>query len=558
MKTCSMCGTLLFDDVIICTKCGHNLTEGDKGESAEEQKEEVKEGVVKEVEPSSESESEQDDQQKEKVETKEEEPPLKEGESSDSNEIEDSVADSSEKRQKWLEEQDKIKAELASIMSRVGKKRAPMQPGQVGYSPVTSQIQVRVTQDPFSKPVGVSPQINPLGHQTVVTIPQPVPQDAMAQSALGPTAGQDQTPGSVPGLEPQQTGGLSDFDKQELLRELDDLRNEGYNVSRLEKIIEEDPGNAWKSFSEFLDDIEQINQLRSNLEGVNTEGLPQLATRKNEILLKMNNPDSLSEIKNEISEFEKQVSEAKIQAPTPTPTPPATPGAPVKDKKAEQLEKFIALGKDAIKQKDYNKALRIFTKTLELDPNNKEILFFKKKLEVKIVETKTSSEQTQDQFSTQPSASYPAESQTAPVPQPQAVVTVQPGLGPQLQTTPQVQGQVPSQPQAVSMSPDEVGKKKKKKKKKIITQKPQVEMQPVSVPTVPSPQPLPAQTVDVENGEFDGPKTAAEFEALGFNAYINKDYPKALEFFEKVLEIDPNFPNVENLKNECLMRLGKG
>ena len=46
-------------------------------------------------------------------------------------------------------------------------------------------------------------------------------------------------------------------------------------------------------------------------------------------------------------------------------------------------------------------------------------------------------------------------------------------------------------------------------------------------------------------------RSATELEALGFNAYINKDYQKALEFYEKVLEIDPNFPGVKARIDEC-------
>ena len=108
---------------------------------------------------------------------------------------------------------------------------------------------------------------------------------AQGSPMAAPTAA---APGG-PGI--QQTGGLSEFDKQELLRELDDLRNEGYNVSRLEKIIEENPGNAWKAFSEFLDDIEKLNQHRSRLENLDISGLPDLAAKKNEILSKINDPD---------------------------------------------------------------------------------------------------------------------------------------------------------------------------------------------------------------------------------------------------------------------------
>jgi len=82
---------------------------------------------------------------------------------------------------------------------------------------------------------------------------------------------------------------------------------------------------------------------------------------------------------------------------------------------------------------------------------------------------------------------------------------------------------------------------------KPVTPQPAVVAQPSAAP----------QSAEAAGGVGDGPRSAAEFEALGFNAYINKDYPKALDFYEKVLQIDPNFPNVQNIIDECLMRLGK-
>ncbi len=543
MKTCSMCGTLLFDDVMICTKCGHNLsgkvTKDTTAKVADEE-------MVEEPETTT---------------PEEEETTIETGSEIKPDEAQDKLMESSEKRKQWLEEQEKIKAELASIMSRVGKKQSLRRPLQVG--PVaTGQAQIPPGLDPFHKPVGVTPRLSPMGIQTGPT--------TSGSAQISPIE-QDEIDSGAP-IESQEAGGLSDFDKQELLRELDDLRNEGYKVSRLEKIIEEDPANAWKSFSAFLDDIEHINQERSRLDELDTEEFPELTAKKNEILSKMGDPDLLPEIKNNIEELEKQLSAAKEKvavAPAPIPSTVTVSGA-VKDKKTEQLEKFIALGKDAIKQKDYEKALKIFSKTLELDPNNKEILFFKKKLEAKIAELGEPGLPTiqQVQAPAQVTVQVPPRTQVT-AQSPTRPITV-----PQQPTQTAIQPQRPVTPTPFYQQPTDMGeqKKKKKKKKKISASKPSFipgvprtptqaqvptpKPAPTQIPT-PKPAPPPAQAVNIENDSMEGPKSAAEYEALGFNAYINKDYPKALEFFEKVLEIDPTFPNVENLKNECLMRLGK-
>ena len=49
----------------------------------------------------------------------------------------------------------------------------------------------------------------------------------------------------------------------------------------------------------------------------------------------------------------------------------------------------------------------------------------------------------------------------------------------------------------------------------------------------------------------------AEVEALGFNSFINKEYDKALEYYEQVLAIDPNFPGAAAQRDKCLEALGQ-
>jgi tetratricopeptide (TPR) repeat protein len=533
-----------------CTKCGHDISgNGKDGEvpgpeaTGPEVVEAAESGdMAAEPEGTGENTSETESASESEPEAEAETPipaeaPVEESVSEPAGDVavttaeesktENGLKEASNQRKKWLEEQNKIKAELASIMSRVGKRKSPSTMFS-GGSTMTDMPQGQSSSAaPYSKPVGVTPQLNPIGQTQVI------PQQAVdaPESAAAPGTQE----------------GLSDFDKKELLRELDDLRAEGYDVSRLETIIEEDPGNAWKAFSEFLDDIEKVNKQRTKLENMDTTGFAELTTKKDEILNMANNPDLLQDVMTQTDELEQQL-EAEKQKQAATPAPGPAPGAE-EARKIEQIEKYISAGKDALRLKDYEKALKIFTKTLELDPNNKEIQFFKKKLETKLSESPTAQA---------PAPGVAAAPQPSPTP-----VSVQPQLQGQPQVTAptpvQVQGQAQPQPQAISTAPAPKGKKKKKKKK-VASQKPtptpSVAVAPQPTPT-PTPAPVPSPANVVDDSGIEGPKTAAEYEALGFNAYINKDYPKALEFFEKVLELDPSFPNVENLKNECLIRLGR-
>jgi tetratricopeptide (TPR) repeat protein len=508
---------------------GESVEVAAQPEGTEESTDEVESTPEAEVEPDAESETPTPSETS--AEEPVSEPVANEAEAAGAaeagSEPEDPLKEASNKRKKWLEEQDKIKAELANIMSRVGKKKTSATM-MGGGSPMADMPQGQTsTAAPYSKPVGVTPQLNPMDDSQVMTQPvEGAPTQPMAQGAQE---------------------GLSDFDKKELLRELDDLRAEGYDVSRLESIIEEDPGNAWKAFSEFLDDIEKVNKQRGRLEGIDTTGFDELSAQKDEILNMANNPDLLQDVIAKTDELEQLLESSKQEQITAPPLGPA-PGAE-EARKIEQIEKYISAGKDALRLKDYDKALKIFTKTLELDPNNKEIQFFQKKLEAKLSESPTAP----SPIPTSVSASAHAPAQ-APAPgyspQPQQPMEQQP-----LSVSAQPQAVSPTpvaaQPQRQAVSPVQAPKgKKKKKKKKVVPQ------QPTPQPSV-AEAPVPTPVAAVDDNEIEGPKTAAEYEALGFNAYINKDYPKALEFFEKVLELDPSFPNVENLKNECLIRLGR-
>jgi tetratricopeptide (TPR) repeat protein len=66
-------------------------------------------------------------------------------------------------------------------------------------------------------------------------------------------------------------------------------------------------------------------------------------------------------------------------------------------------------------------------------------------------------------------------------------------------------------------------------------------------PPPPAPPPAPSTASD----------NPAEVEALGFNAFINKEFDKALEYYEQVLAIDPNFPGAAAQRDKCLEALGR-
>lgn len=496
-----MCGTLLFDDAEKCTKCGNDMTDKpSSGDPAVAQEEAPKEPEP-EVEPTAEDSGSGD------------------------------LSETSAQRKKWLEEQEKIKSELANIMGRVGRKKKPAVPPMAGGpvptptpTPTAVPNPTMAQAIPNSNPANPAQLPNPQ-QATVQPAPQQVPmQNVQPAPQPGSNTGVGTAAEQPPFQAPTPPGeGLSEVDKAELKQELDDLRNEGYNVSKLEKIIVENPGDAWRAFNDFLDDVEKLNQLKSRLESCNTEGLPALEAEKNNLISSINDPDYMSQYEGNITQFENKLLSEKSKLSQ------VSEEEELDKKRVEQFSKLVELGKEAYRLKDYDKAMNMFTKADQLSPGNKEIVFFKKKIEARLAEA--------------------------------AGVDT---------------GDLAGAPEAIGGDK----KKKKKKKKKLVSRKatPGVEAPgPPAQPPMGAPPPaealaqqppMPAQPVqppppgaqaapEAAGDDSDGPRTAAEFEALGFNAYINKDYPKALEFYEKVLQIDPNFPNVQNIISECLMRLGK-
>jgi tetratricopeptide (TPR) repeat protein len=357
-----------------------------------------------------------------------------------------------EKKKEWLSEQSKIKDELQDLISRLG-----------GDSESGGSASTETT--------------------TAVSKPTESLLEQSTKSLLG-----DRSSISAPKSEKDP----------ELMKELEDLRTEGFNVSRLEKAIDENPGSAWKIFSQFLDDVDKIKGLRQRLDDLDTTGREiQIANIKS----KLNNPDLASELETQITELEQSPPASGLgedRAPVSFKSAEPEP-APKKEEhvKENKLDELIEAGKDAYRVDDFQSALKFFKAALKMDPDNKQVQFFKKKTVGKITEA--------DQGIKSVSAELES-----------------------------ISGEeaYESWDQELTAGPKK-GKKKKKKKGKLKKKKAKVK----------------------GKKEVAESRSATELEALGFNAFINKDYQKALEFYKKVLEIDPNFPGVKARIDECQGKL---
>lgn len=374
--------------------------------------------------------------------------------------------------------------------------------------------------------------------------------------------------------------------KEELISEINDLRNEGYDVSRLDRIVDIDPTSAWQEFVKFMDDIEVLQKLRTRYSELDTTGF---SDESESIRNKLDNPDLIHQIERELDNLEELISS----------------GSAAEDKGG--LQELIAAGKEAFKSSEYQKALNFYKSALKIDPNNREVEFYRRKTEAKLQALSSMNEgvgaapaaggfapqpagipATKTSVSPKPMSptAAPASGRTAVKPaavriQTKAAVkpTVQTGAG----GTAPVRSSIPTganvevkQPLSVSMTPKmptkgtgvKTGIKKPApgiKSKKLAVKKPGVGAVKPGIkvkprPAAPTPAPAPARTL-APAPAAPAPKPAsgnpAEVEALGFNAFINKEYQKALEYYEQVLALDPNFPGAKAQRDKCLEFLGK-
>ena len=158
----------------------------------------------------------------------------------------------------------------------------------------------------------------------------------------------------------------------------------------------------------------------------------------------------------------------------------------------EKKNKLIESGKSAFRVGKLVKAIEYMDSALLIDPDNKEVQFFKTKTLAKLSESVKSDKR---------------------------IRAAQDEIG-------AIAGEEPLE------SWDEMkskkGKKKKRKKEKAKAKK-----------------------------EAGKTRSATELEALGFNAFINKDYKKALKYYKNVIAQDPDFPGVKARIKECKDKMGK-
>jgi tetratricopeptide (TPR) repeat protein len=364
--------------------------------------------------------------------------------------------------------------------------------------------------------------------------------------------------------------------KNELMSEINDLKEEGFDVSRLERIVSIDPTSAWQEFVKFMDDIDTLQKLRKRYSELDTTGFENLSQS---IRNKMDNPDLVIQIERELDEIETKIAQ----------------GHPVEDQGG--LKELIDAGKDAFKNMEYQKALNFYTSALKIDPNNREVQFYKKKTEAKLTALSSMKGAPEVEVEATDPASYQPAAVAPPALAPQPTVrpskprtpmkppmrrVVKPGVRPAAappprkkatKTAPKValkpkaappKASIPTganvevkTPLSVSMTPklpsEQRGPPKPRTKVPTPTMKPKPALFKSPKPAAAPPAPKAQAAAPEPEVASDNP---AEIEALGFNAFINKDYQQALHHYEQVLAIDPNFPGAAGQRDKCLEALG--
>jgi tetratricopeptide (TPR) repeat protein len=424
---------------------------------------------------------------------------------------------SPQQRSKWLEEQEKIKRELEALKGKVSK----------DFS-VNSALDID-EQDDIFKLDDISEEEIQVAAEGLVSRSRPLTPEEEAK-------------------------------KTELLSELNDLKAEGYDVSRLERIVNVDPTGAWNDFVKFMDDIEILQNLRKRYSDLDTTGFEH---ESQSIRKKLDNPDLILQIERELNDLESKLSSGGGRTST------------------GGLDELIDAGKEAFRMMEYQKALNFYESALKIDPNNREVEFYKKKAEAKLQALSTMGPDTGAMagegygggggYSPRPVAGQiPMKQPTTPSgspPMQRRVRKVAAGRAPVQKAAAGAPGQpagrapIPTggtvsvkQPLSVSMTPKVPAKKKVKVQPRAPTPagggRPKVmPVKRTGVAPRPAPAPAPAPA-PVSPGD------AAKIEGLGFNAFINKDYAKALEYYEQVLAINPNYPGAASQRDKCLEALG--
>jgi chromosome segregation ATPase len=96
----------------------------------------------------------------------------------------------------------------------------------------------------------------------------------------------------------------------ELKKQIEKWREEGYLVDKLEQSIEEDFAKAWDEFTTFMDNVSSLKELTNKLNELKTKGFKD---QVNVIKEKLRDPDKISEIESDISTLGKDIEDEKAK-----------------------------------------------------------------------------------------------------------------------------------------------------------------------------------------------------------------------------------------------------
>ena len=147
---------------------------------------------------------------------------------------------------------------------------------------------------------------------------------------------------------------------KQVKRQLDEFKEEGYVVSRIEQMMVNKNPDMRKVLDDLVIISAQIDELRE-LKGLLDEAarLPDVNKAKVfSIKLKLSDPDRVKEIKMELDQL--------LTAASPGKKPDRT----ISPESQTNIKNLLELGRTALKQGNNQSALRFFTSILEIDPTN--------------------------------------------------------------------------------------------------------------------------------------------------------------------------------------------
>jgi len=169
-----------------------------------------------------------------------------------------------------------------------------------------------------------------------------------------------------------------DEQRKDLLNELEDWKKEGYNISRLEKVLEGDISKAWDVFTGYMEDVENLNKLKDRLSQLDTKDFEKEAK---EIQQGFTDPDRVKEISEKLEALEEKSKDAKAKEDKDKKKEPT-------EKEKSEVEELLNQGREASRIGDYKVALELYNKVMAEAPDHKEAKFLKKRAEAKLGETK--------------------------------------------------------------------------------------------------------------------------------------------------------------------------